>query len=237
MKRPAQSLRSRGFTLIELVLALGIAAIVLTAINSVFFAALRLRNATVKVAEETMPVERALDIIKKDIAGIMPAGTLPGVMGTDATMIGVTQPLVVEFYTSTGIIRDDYPSDDVQKVDYWLQDSTNRNSGAIGKDLMRGVTSNLLPSSPAAPSAQKILSGVQSFYFSYFDGTNWNSSWSTQLSNTPVVMKCFLTFAAPKNGSPISPPVQFYVPIVTQISTNIINSTNSTAASSTNSAG
>ncbi len=236
MKRPAQSFGSRGFTLIELVLALGIAAIVLTAINSVFFAALHLRDATVKVAQETMPVERALDIIKKDVAGIMPAGTLPGVMGTDATMIGVTQPLVVEFYTSTGIIHDDYPSDDVQKVDYWLQDSTNRNSGAVGKDLMRGVTSNLLPSSPLAPTAQKILSGVQSFYYSYFDGTNWNNSWSIQLSNTPVAMKAFLTFAAPKNGSPISPPVQFYVPVLTEISTNIINSTNS-ATSSTNSAG
>ena len=237
MKRLPPSFRSRGFTLIEMVLALGIAAIVLTAINAVFFKALALRDATAKVAQQTMPVERALDIIKKDVAGIMPAGTLPGVMGTDATMIGVSQPLIVEFYTSTGIIRDDVPWGDVQKVDYWLQDPPNRNSGAIGKDLMRGVTPNLLPSSPVAPTAQKILSGVQSFRFSYFDGTNWNDSWSIQLSNTPVVMKAFLTFAAPKNGSPISPPIQFYVPILTEISTNIINSTNATAASSTNSAG
>ena len=234
MKRRAPTSRRRGFTLIELVLALGIAGIVLTAINSVFFAAMKLRNDTIRVAQQTAPVERAIGIIKRDVAGIMPIGVLPGVMGTDATMVGVSQPLIVEIYTTTGIIRDDTPWGDVQKVDYWLQAPANGNPATVGKDLMRGVTQNLLPSSPVAPVAQKLLSGVQSFRFSYYDGTNWNDSWSTQLSNTPVVMKAFLTFVTPKTGEPISPPIQFYVPIVTEISTNISGTNN---AANTNSAG
>lgn len=235
----AQPLRRQGFTLIELVLALAIAGIVLTAINSVFFAALKLRNETVRVAEQTMPVERALATIKRDLVGIVPPGTLAGIMGTDATMIGVTQPLIVEIYTTTGVLSDDVPWADVQKVDYWLQDPTNRNSGAVGKDLMRGVTRNLLASSPVAPDAQRIIGGVQSFRLSYFDATNWNDAWSTSLSNTPVAIKGFLTFATPKTGSPPSPPIQFVVPVVIESSTNssLTNSTGTNSTSATSSSG
>ncbi len=212
--------QSRAFTLVELVLALGIAGIVLTAISSVFFGAMKLRDSTVRVAEQTAPVERALDVLKKDVAGIVPPGDLAGAMGTDATMIGVNQTLIVEIFTTSGLIRDDSPFGDVQKIDYWLQEPTNRN-GAVGKDLIRGVTRNLLPVTPVAPEAHKLLGGVDSFRFSFFDGTNWQDAWPTANSNTPVAMKAFLTFATPKGGSPVSPPVQFIVPVLIESSTNL----------------
>ena len=211
----------RGFTLIELVLALGIAGIVLTAINAVFFGAMRLRNTTVKVAEQTAPVERALTVLKRDLVGIVPPGELAGPMGTDATMIGVNQTLILEFFTTTGIVKDDVPWGDLQKIDYWLQDPTNKNSGAVGKDLIRGITANLLPSTPVAPEAHRVIGGVESFRLSFFDGTNWNDVWPIANSNTPAAIKAFLTFATPKGGSPASPPIQFLVPVLIQSSTNL----------------
>ena len=233
MKLPFQHHRGRrAFTLIELVLALGIAGIVLTAVNSVFFAAIKLRNSTIRVAEQTAPVEHAMDVVKRDIAGIVPPGDLAGAMGTDATMIGVNQALVLEFFTTSGVLQDDAPWGDVQKIDYWLQEPTNRNTG-VGKDLMRGVTRNLLPSTPVAPEAHKLLSGIDTFRFSFFDGTNWNDVWQVANSNTPVAMKAFFTFTTPKGGSPISPPIQFIVPVLIESSTNL-SQTNGSA--STNSA-
>ncbi|HXC98395.1 MAG TPA: prepilin-type N-terminal cleavage/methylation domain-containing protein, partial [Verrucomicrobiae bacterium] len=111
-----------AFTLIELVMALAIAAVVLAAINAVFFGALRLRASTVAVAEQTLPVERAVEIIKNDLVCIRPPSTngYIGPMGTDATAVGMTKPLLLELYTSSAQISDDVPWGDVQKIDYWL---------------------------------------------------------------------------------------------------------------------
>jgi prepilin-type N-terminal cleavage/methylation domain-containing protein len=233
MKSRAPAIFRAGFTLIELVLALAIAGVVLTAVSSVFFAALRLRTTTVKMAEQNMPVDRAVEIIKRDLADIMPPGIIPGVMATDATLTGVTQPLILELYTSDNILRDDVPWSDQQKIDYYLQDPTNRNSGAVGKDLIRGVTQNLLSPTPIAPTPERLLGGVQSLRFSYYDGTNWNDAWSGQLSNTPIAIKGFLTLVQPKGDAKSIPPIQFYVPVVMQAQTNLASATNS---SNTNSA-
>ena len=225
--------RQSGFTLIELVLALAIAGVVLTAINTVFFGALKLRTATIRVAEQTMPVERGLVIIKKDLIGAVPPGTLAGPMGTDVTMNGLNQTPILEMFTSTGIISDDQPWGNVQKIDYLLQAPTNRNNTAPGKDLIRFVTRNLLSPTVITPDSQKVLGGVDTFRFSFFDGTNWNDYWNAQNSNMPVAIEALITFAVPKNGSPVSPPIRFFVPIVTQSNTNL-SQTNG-ASSSTNS--
>ena len=66
-----------------------------------------------------------------------------------------------------------------------------------------------------------MLGNVQNLRFSYFDGTNWNDTWSTTLSNIPLAIKAFLTFTAPKDGTPANPPLQFIVPVLSQLSTNM----------------
>jgi prepilin-type N-terminal cleavage/methylation domain-containing protein len=216
--------RSSGaFTLIELVLSLAIAAVVLAAVNAVFFGALRLRASTTAVAEQTLPVERAVETIKNDLVCIRPPSTngYIGPMGTDATMVGTSHPLILELFTSSARISDDVPWGDVQKIDYWLQPPTNSAAGSSGMDLIRGVTRNLLASTPESPEPHRLLGNVQNLRFSYFDGTNWNDSWSTTLSNVPQAIKGFLTFTAPRDGTPASPPFQFVVPVITQLSTNM----------------
>ena len=219
--KPAKA-AARAFTLIEVALALAIAAVVLTAINTVFFGALHLRAETMKVTENTMPIDHALEVLKRDLVAIVPPATngLAGVMGTDATPVGMTQPLILEFYTSSGVISDDAPWGDTQKIDYWLQDPTNRNSGAVGKDLIRGVTRNLLASTPEPPEPHKVIGDIDSMRISFFDGTNWNDTWSVTLSNVPVAMKVFLKFAAPRGGQPVNPPIQFLVPVIMSPSTS-----------------
>lgn len=212
-----------AFTLIEIVLALAIAAVVLTAINTVFFGALHLRTATVGVAEQSLPVERAVETIKNDLVCIRPPSTngYIGPMGTDATAVGMSQPLLLELYTSSARISDDVPYGDVQKVDFWLQNPTNAASGTTGKDLIRGITRNLLASTPESPEPHRLIGNVQDMHFSFFDGTNWNSTWSVTLSNVPIAVKVFLSFTKPSDGMPAVPPLQFVVPVITELSTNM----------------
>ncbi|MDB6066297.1 MAG: hypothetical protein JWR26_2505 [Pedosphaera sp.] len=209
-----------AFTLLEMLLALAIAAVVLAAINAVFFGALHMQSRSTEAASQTMPVDRAVATMKQDLLGIVPPGVLAGLMGTDATATGVTQTPILEIFTSSGIIRDEVPWGDIQKIDYWLQVPTNAMSSS-GKDLVRGITRNLLSTTTEGPDQQQVIIGdVQSLQFSFYDGTNWAETWSTTLSNIPAAIKVQIAFTAPKSGKPMNSPVQFLIPVVSQSRTN-----------------
>jgi type II secretion system protein J len=214
-----------AFTLIEVLLAIGIFAVVLAAINTVFFAGMRLRAKTTEVLEDALPTDRAVSILKRDLAGIVNPGVLAGVMSSDTTVPGISQQVALEIYTTTGVIDDDVPWGDVQKVDYSLQFPSN-NTGLPGKDLVRSVTRNLLATDTETPVSESLLSGVQSLTFNYFDGTNWNDTWSSTLSNIPAAIRVSIDFAIAKNDSQMKIPIKLLVPVV--MNTNILM-TNSTS--------
>jgi type II secretion system protein J len=216
---------SAAFTLIEVLLAIGIFAIVLAAVNVVFFAGMRLRAKTVASLEDAIPNDRAVSIIKRDLAGIRPPGVLAGVMSSDTTVPGISEQVALEIYTSTGIIGDDAPWGDIQKVDYSLQFPTN-STGHPGQDLVRSVTRNLLATDTEIPVQESLLSDVQSLKFSYYDGTNWNDTWSSTLSNIPTAIRVSIDFATAKTDPQLKVPIRMTVPVVTLAYTNLTNSAN-----------
>jgi type II secretion system protein J len=208
-----------AFTLLEVLLALAIAAIVLAALNTVFFSAMRMRATTTAMVQTVLPSDRAVSVMKADLAGIVPVGVMAGPMGSDIAGVGMTQPAALEIYTSTGVLSADAPWGPIQKIDYSLQDPTNRMT-SNGRDLVRGVTRNLLAVTPPAPDQQVLIGDVQSLKFSYYDGTNWNESWSAVLSNTPVAIRVSIDFTPSRSDLSTSPPIQFVVPIYAQARTN-----------------
>ena len=66
--------RRRGFTLLELIIATAVGAVVLVVIQTTFFSALRLHNTTHARLAEDQSVQRAAGIIRRDLAGLV----LPG---------------------------------------------------------------------------------------------------------------------------------------------------------------
>src|SRR5213593_2381412 len=149
-----------GFTLIEVLIAVAIFAIVLAAINTVFYSALRLRNRSAAAFDEALPVQQAVAIIKRDLANlVVPGGTLSGALQTTSVTNAVAGQSSPNFYTSTGFIDETSPWAEVQRVADALVASTNR---FAGRDLIRAVTRNLLPASvDAQPNEQWLMSGVQ----------------------------------------------------------------------------
>ena len=214
---------STAFTLIELLIAVSIFAIVLAAINTVFFATIRLREKTSELVDAAVPVNRAVDIIKGDIAGIVQTGILAGAVCSDTVVQGMSQPVLLELFTTTGLLKEDGPWADVQKIDYWLQAPTNRTTGC-GQDLIRGITRNLLSITPVMPDPQPLLQGVQRVKFSYFDGTNWTEAWNSTLmySNTPMAIKMRVEFVTPRAGGTFNSPIQLVVPIPPPPPTNSV---------------
>ena len=72
---------SPAFTLIEVLLAVAISAVVLAAINTVFFGALHLRMTTSRSLDASLPLEQALTLLRRDLQGAMPPGTNGDLIG------------------------------------------------------------------------------------------------------------------------------------------------------------
>jgi len=213
-----------AFTLFEVLIATLIAGIVLAAMNAAFYAALHLRSVTTDLVENSIPQNHAASILKADLRGtLITGGTMAISIESPGTESGNNQPTDLDIYTTTGVIRNDQPWGDVQKVSYLLKDSTNA-SHPVGKDLIRAVTRNLLASTPPDLAEQPLLSGVNSVQFSFFDGANWQTSWDSTSAVTPApqAIRVHIEFANGNSTGRGRLPLEILVPVDGQVSSNSV---------------
>ncbi|HEY5233284.1 MAG TPA: type II secretion system protein GspJ [Verrucomicrobiae bacterium] len=211
-----------AFTLIEVILAIGVASIVLIAINAVFFTALHLRTATADAVDAAEPVDQALTIMRRDLQCAVPpqaSGVLSGGFKIgNVTSTGISDPVSAEIYTADGALSANAPWGDIQRVTYELKDSTT----ATGKDLYRSVTRNLLTETTPDVKDQLMIRGVDSVQFSAYDGSQWDNSWDTTdttsaNTNLPVAVRVDIQLAGSVKDSS---PIEIVVPIDSQSRTN-----------------
>jgi type II secretion system protein J len=218
----------RGFTLMELLLAVAVFAIVLAAMNTVYFSALRLRNQTAAGFDAALPVEQAVARLKRDLAALRPpGGTLAGAFQTTAlssasAMESIGVRVSPDLYTSSALVDEWTPFPEVQKVAYFLANPTNQ---TVGRDLVRAVSRNLLPVTQEEIETQFVLEGVENVVFQYFDGSVWQDVWdSTTTSNLPFAIRVQIVMAQDPNVSRGQPanraPVELVVPIKSEARTN-----------------
>ena len=218
-------------------MAVAVFAIVLLAIHGVFYGAVRLRNKTTETLEQAVPLQHTLAIIKRDLANIVvPGGTLFGELQTTPTTTnqqsqasqGISgfnsasmKGLIVSptFCTAAGLMDDYTPWGDVERVLYYLTEPTNH---AVGKDLVRSVTRNLLPTLQDQPEDQRLLSGVQDVAFSFYDGTAWLEMWDStmQAAKLPQAIKVELLLAPEETEQAPREPITMVVPLCVQARTN-----------------
>lgn len=252
-KPGAAGVRQAAFTLLEVLVAVSIFAVVLLAMHSVFYGALRLRNKAVASFDQMAPLEHALSVLRRDLANVVPpGGTLfgsfqslptlgtptntssaqlsPGAWATfnAASLKGrIVSPT---FHTAVGILSDQAPWAQVQRVLYYLAEPTN--TAAVGKDLIRSVTRNLLPPLvEEPPEDQWLLGGVEDVVFWFFDGTSWWETWDStqQPAQLPQAIKVELYLAADPAQRVVRAPITLVVPIQVQPGTNQTATLNSTA--------
>jgi type II secretion system protein J len=217
-----------AFTLIEMILAIGIAAIVLICVNAALFTALHLRDATADMVDAESPVDSAVSILKRDLECCVTTtnGTskvLSGDFkaGNGITSVGVSGDVAVEMYTATGGLSDDAPWADIQRVTYELKPPADLSSP--GKDLYRSVVRNLLAAATPPVDDQFVLGGVSSIKFSCYDGAQWQETWDTTSSGTPntnlpVAVRVDIQMA----GNGAAQPVEIVVPIDAVARTNAV---------------
>jgi prepilin-type N-terminal cleavage/methylation domain-containing protein len=224
-----------AFTLIEVMLALAISAIVLAAIGGVFFSAVRLRERTAAVLDESVALHHAFSLLRRDLQGALPPGSpfpLAGDFKQEALGGGTSQSSRLQLFTTTGVISDAAPWGDIQEVIYELRDPSQRTS-AGGKDLIRSVTRNLLATAVPDPDEQWLMGSVQSLEFSCYDGTDWRDSWDTSLGDTnlPSAVRVRILLASNNNAAiRAQQPFEMVVPLLSQSHTNLPQTTSTGGA-------
>lgn len=239
--RAPRSAPWQAFTLIEILIAVAAFAIVLAAINTIFYTALRLRNSTTAAIEKGLPLEHAFSVIKRDLSGlVVPGTTIFGAFSTVATSNNVSGQVGPNFHTTTGVIDEVSPFAEVQRVSYLLVASTNQSNG---RDLYRVASRNLLPTLQDLAQQEWLLGGVEAVTFLYHDGSQWRESWDGSVVNTttglsnglPAAVKMQIQLANEDGALRRSSrsrelPVELIVPIQVQQRTNQAQQTMTTTA-------
>lgn len=214
------SISTRGFTLIELVLAMAACAVILVAIYGVFSRAVKLRdNATARIREARVQA-RAVAVLANDLRNArISGGTLAATLtGSQAGQSGGF-PGYLKFTTTTAqdIVQDaqEAPANDVQRVEYYVAtdpDATDRKAGL----LVRTVTSDLLATFEENPAEEPLLPGIESMEVAFYDGSAWQESWNYEESKTvPAGVRVRLQPAATDTQT-TPPPIEVLVPWTTQ---------------------
>jgi len=226
--------RLAAFTLIEMILAIGIASIVLIAVNAVFFTSLRLRDDTADYVDAATPVDAAVTFLKRDLQCVVTPtnGTAKFMsggfrVGNNINSYGSSEPVAIEMFTASGALSESVPWGDIQRVTYELKTPTIQ--GATGRDLYRSVVRNLLPLTTPEITDQLMLSGVTSLKFSCYNGIQWLDVWDTTdpmavYTNLPSAVRVDIQLA----GNVNSQPVVIVVPIDSQSPTNAVLASAST---------
>jgi len=210
---------------------MAVCAIVLAAINGMFFGALRLRDTTLRAVDESQPAQLALTTIERDLASVMPPTTNGYMSGDfrigDITSLGLNENVSIEMYTTTGALHDDAPWGEVQRVTYELRRATN---GARGQDLVRSVSRDVLATVTPVPEDQWIMGNVQNLTFDCYDGTQWRNTWDTTSGDTnlPIAVRVTIQLAGENPDDPRArEPIVLFVPIDSESRTNQVPSAGS----------
>ncbi len=223
MSQRLQSTPGRaGFTLMELLLATAVGGVILLAIQTTFFGALRLQRTTHERLDEDRTVERTLGIIRRDLAGLLlPGGVLAGHLQstTFSSLTSGTQGdrVTPDLYTSSGRIDGWTPFADVQSVAYYLSPAAGNTAG---RDLIRVVTRNLLPVQELQPEETVLLANVAAAELLFFDGTGWTDTWDSEATSTlPTALKFSLSLAAKDRATTAPAPHELVVPLLVKTTT------------------
>ena len=207
---------SGGFTLLELLVATMMFAIVVGALYSVSHGALNMREKAYNTFQKELPIRYAASVIRRDLeSAVVPSGILAGPALGEKSQDGGNRLDSLEVYSSSGVVDDDYPWGDIQKVKYSLVDPADVAEDA-GKDLVRTVSRNLLYEDEQDADEQHLLGGAESLEFAYYDGEVWRDAWDSTVEENalPLAVRVLIKFGDMGPDEAPKPTMEMVVPIV-----------------------
>lgn len=212
MRTRATRYRHCGFTLLELLAAAVITAVLLTAVFGALRGTLQLRNREDEALSLDAARQHCLEVLAADLsAALLPGGRLAGsFLGAHDEENGNARD-TLEFATAAGPVRHGESGADALRVGYELVESDNGMTGA----LVRSVYSNLLAYEEEDPQERVLLANVYALEFTYFHDGEWLDSWdsSTNDNGLPEAVQVRIEPRS-ADGAVAYAPLQIIVPVL-----------------------
>jgi type II secretion system protein J len=181
---------SRGFTLLELILAMTMVVVLSASLYATLNIAIRAKRAAERAVRPVRIASIVSDILTKDFeAVVMPSAASNDTTGTAIYLagpfVGTNQAVTFCCLESDGLPGDVPLSEGIREITLGV------NTDGKESTLIRAVRRNLLAPTLEEPQEEVIARNVESFELSYFDGTDWYTDWdSTQLEGAiPTIVK------------------------------------------------
>jgi len=173
------SIQYKAFTLLELLVAMTLMVVTAACLYSALYTCFRARRSASSAVEPTSLAINAIELLKQDIYGVLPpSGVLAGAfLGTDSIGIKGVDADSLEFYTTHIYADKERPVGGLGKIELVLEEDTDDNRGSY--QLIRRVTTNLLPPRAIDPEEQVLCRNVKSLNLRYFDGESWLDEWDS----------------------------------------------------------
>lgn len=183
--------QSRGFTLLELLVAMSLMVVVAGSLYTALYTGFKARRSAMAAVEPTAQAINAIELLKQDIVGVLPIdGVLTeSFIGTSNRSSKGEDADYVVFYTTQVYADEDELVGGVGKIELVLEEDTDEDRENFR--LVRKITRNLLSPTELDPEEQVLCRNVTALNLRYFDGESWLDEWdSTADSNSlPVAME------------------------------------------------
>jgi prepilin-type N-terminal cleavage/methylation domain-containing protein len=205
-----------AFTLIELIVAMGMVAILSVVLYSSLRIAFRARESADKAIEPARTAELAMEFIRTDLQNALTPNPNAATPNTTTTTppTAVTGPFIgtdgkdgrghdaddlIFFSTSDAPLHVD-ANGDIKQIELAVVQAPRTDEYV----LVRRVTPNLLAPTTPNPDEEVVCRGVGGFNLRYYNGSAWSDTWDstqTQYDNTlPVAVEVTLQLDRPTNS-------------------------------------
>ena len=209
--------RAPAFTLIELLMALAICAVLLTAIYGVFSRAIHMRDNATHRTREVRVRAHAAGMIRNDLRNaLVSGGTFAATLQGSPESHGSGFPGYLKFTATTARDAEDELGGDVQEIEYYIardNEAVDQKAGV----LVRTINRDLLNTVKQTAVEERVLAGVEAMEVSFYSASAWKTSWevTTDSKTLPEAVRVTIQPVADANG--IKPAaIEVLVPWTTQ---------------------
>jgi type II secretion system protein J len=193
--RAQSSIRNRGFTLIEMVTALLMVAMLAASMYASLQIAFRAQSAAEAAVEPARTADVAMELLRDDIQNAFPPSTtenqiLKVFIGTDSTDSRGGMSDTLEFCSTADAKEHAAANGELKQVIL----KVNAPANSSDHILVREVARNLLTSGTEPKTDEEVICrGVAGFNLRYYDGGAWQDSWDSNTSTIPLPLAVEVT--------------------------------------------
>lgn len=194
-----QCLRPGGFTLLELVVALSMVAVLIVSLSASLHIAYKAASGDEAAVEPDRTAHLAMEILRNDLEnGLQSSGFLAGSFEGTQNQLGDGEADDLIFFSTADSPQHVDANGEIKQIELTLEQTPSGD-----RVLVRRVTRNLLAqtlTNPPTPDEEVLCRGVKSFSLEYLNGTTWTPTWDSTAEDGTIPTAVQVTLQLDRPG-------------------------------------